>query len=116
MVFIDDNPFERDLVRRLIPGIVVPELPEDPSAFLVVLTAQALFETTSYSSADAARPQQYRQEASSVLARASTADLREYLRSLGMTISIERSALPRYPGSLSLCDTGVPPPLRDNLL
>jgi len=31
MVFIDDNPFERNLVRENIPEICVPELPEDPS-------------------------------------------------------------------------------------
>lgn len=27
MVFLDDNPFERNMVRANIPDIVVPELP-----------------------------------------------------------------------------------------
>src|SRR3989338_1506674 len=31
MVFIDDNPFERNLVRAGLPGILVPEMPEDPA-------------------------------------------------------------------------------------
>ena len=98
MVFIDDNPFERDLVRDLVPGIVVPQLPADPSLFLDALARHELFETTSYSSADAARPDQYRQEASRVQARAAAVDLQDYLRSLRMTISIERfssATLPR---------------------
>ena len=30
MVFLDDNPFERNMVRENIPGITVPELPEYP--------------------------------------------------------------------------------------
>jgi predicted enzyme involved in methoxymalonyl-ACP biosynthesis len=29
MVFLDDNPFERNLVRQFLPEIVVPELAED---------------------------------------------------------------------------------------
>ena len=31
LVFADDNPFERDLVRRELPMVAVPELPEDPA-------------------------------------------------------------------------------------
>lgn len=31
MVFIDDNPFERSIVRQNLPEVTVPELPEDPA-------------------------------------------------------------------------------------
>ena len=31
MVFLDDTPFERRLVRELVPEITVPELPDDPA-------------------------------------------------------------------------------------
>ena len=34
IVFIDDNPFERNLVKGMIPDITVPELPEDPAMYL----------------------------------------------------------------------------------
>ena len=37
MVFIDDNPFERNIVRENIPEILVPELPEDPAEYLEFL-------------------------------------------------------------------------------
>ena len=30
MVFLDDNPFERNMVREHLPDLTVPELPEDP--------------------------------------------------------------------------------------
>ena len=31
MVFLDDNPAERDLIRTRLPKVAVPELPEDPA-------------------------------------------------------------------------------------
>ena len=31
MVLLDDNPVERGLVRRLLPQVAVPELPEEPA-------------------------------------------------------------------------------------
>ena len=34
MVFLDDNPFERNIVRENLPAICVPELPEDPADYL----------------------------------------------------------------------------------
>jgi len=33
IVFLDDNPVERGLVRSLLPQVAVPELPEDPAFF-----------------------------------------------------------------------------------
>ena len=37
-VFLDDNPFERNIVREFLPQVVVPELPEDPSMVLQALS------------------------------------------------------------------------------
>ena len=34
MVFLDDNPFERNLVRSLLPDVIVPELPEEPAEYV----------------------------------------------------------------------------------
>ena len=33
LLFLDDNPVERDMVRSSISKIIVPDLPEDPSYF-----------------------------------------------------------------------------------
>ena len=49
MVFLDDNPFERNMVRENITGITVPELPADPADYLEFLYQQNLFETISFS-------------------------------------------------------------------
>jgi FkbH-like protein len=39
MVFLDDNPAERGLVRQLHPQVAVPELPEDPAWYARTLAA-----------------------------------------------------------------------------
>src|SRR6202040_3967377 len=33
LVFVDDNPFERDLVRRELPMVAVPEISDDPTSY-----------------------------------------------------------------------------------
>jgi FkbH-like protein len=85
MVFLDDNPFERDLVRQMIPEICVPELPEDPSCYLTFLQEENLFETAAYSSADADRTAQYQAEAKRVQLQQCFASMDDYLKSLCMT-------------------------------
>ena len=37
LVFVDDNPMERGLVRQLVPEVSVPELPEDPAGYIQAL-------------------------------------------------------------------------------
>lgn len=84
IVFIDDNPFERNLVRELVPGITVPELPEDPAQYLSFLKSLNLFETTSFSSEDADRTSQYQAEARRAQLQQSFSSIDDYLESLEM--------------------------------
>ena len=83
-VFIDDNPFERNLVRSMLPMITVPELPEDPAEYLSYLKELNLFETTSYSTADFDRTRQYREEAERTELKEQFATYDEYLENLYM--------------------------------
>ncbi len=83
-VFLDDNPFERNLVRSMLPEITVPELPEDPALYLSYLKELNLFETISYSEADQDRTRQYREEAGRISLKQQFATYTEYLEHLGM--------------------------------
>lgn len=85
IVFLDDNPFERDLVRSMIPEISVPDLPEDVSEYVAFLKALNLFETASYSEADKGRTRQYQEEIGRQALQSQFADYGEYLESLEMT-------------------------------
>ena len=85
IVFIDDNPFERDVVRAFIPEITVPDLPDDPAEYLSYLQKLNLFETASFSVEDASRTDQYRAEAVREAMRQQYASYDEYLENLEMT-------------------------------
>lgn len=84
MVFLDDNPFERNMVRENIPGITVPELPEDPGEYLEYLYGENLFETVSYSGTDKDRTKQYQVEAQRVSLQKTFANEADFLKSLNM--------------------------------
>jgi len=89
MVFLDDNPFERNLVRKELPAVTVPEMPEDPALWLDFLSAENLFETASHSEADAARTEQYQIEAARVTLQESFTNEDDYLRSLEMVSEVK---------------------------
>ena len=84
IVFIDDNPFERNLVREMLPEVTVPELPDDPSLYLPFLQELNLFATAAYSREDANRTSQYIAEGRRRESESSFADYGEYLDSLDM--------------------------------
>jgi len=84
LVFLDDNPFERSVVRNLIPNITVPELPENPEEYVDYLRSLNLFETVSFSEEDRVRTQQYRAEAQRVSLQSQCTDYDAYLQGLEM--------------------------------
>ena len=88
MVFLDDNPFERNMVRENIPGITVPELPEDPAMYLEYLYSLNLFETASYSNADKDRTKQYQVEAQRVSLSKTFTNEADFLKSLNMVSTV----------------------------
>ena len=88
MVFLDDNPFERNIVRENIPSITVPELPEDPSDYLEYLYSLNLFETASYSNADKDRTKQYQVEAKRVSLSKTFTNEADFLKSLNMVSTV----------------------------
>lgn len=88
MVFLDDNPFERNMVRENIPGITVPELPEDPGEYLEFLYGENLFETVSYSGLDKDRTKQYQVEARRMSLQKTFANEADFLKSLNMVSEV----------------------------
>lgn len=88
MVFLDDNPFERNMVRENIPGITVPELPEFPEDYLEYLYSLNLFETASYSNLDKDRTKQYQVEAQRVSLSKTFTNEADFLKSLNMESTV----------------------------
>ena len=89
MVFIDDNPFEREMVKTAIPSITVPDMPEDPAEYLQYLRSLHLFETASLTEEDEQRTMLYQQEASRVQMQNEYANEEEFLESLEMFAEVK---------------------------
>lgn len=88
-VFFDDNPLERALVRRLMPMVAVPDVPQDPAGYVAALTLHRFFETVSYTKEDADRARYYTQNARRREMSAQATDLELFLGSLKMHARIE---------------------------
>jgi FkbH-like protein len=97
MVFVDDNPFERNMVREYLPQVTVPELPEDPADYVRALSELNLFETSAYTDEDRDRSRQYREESNRKLHEKAFTDVDGYLQSLAMKIAIRPFDTPNLP-------------------
>jgi len=88
LVFADDNPFERNLVRQELPEVQVPELPEDPSLYIETIADAGYFEALAITAEDRERGGQYRANAEREQLKASATDLDSYLRGLSMQLDV----------------------------
>lgn len=89
MVFIDDNPFEREMVKSGIPEIMVPDMPEDPAEYLPYLRSLNLFETASFTEEDEQRTKQYQEEAQRNILQQSFENENDFLASLAMLSEVK---------------------------
>lgn len=86
LVFVDDNPFERNLVRRELPMVRVPELPDDPAFYGACVSRAGYFEAVSLTPEDRERGHQYQANIERETLRTSGQDLASYLQSLNMVL------------------------------
>jgi FkbH-like protein len=89
MVFLDDNPFERNIVRENISQILVPELPEDPAEYLEFLYNLNIFETITFSNEDVERTKLYQIEAQRAIVQQKFTNEEDFLKNLNMNSVIE---------------------------
>jgi len=89
MVFLDDNPVERGLVRKLLPQVAVPELPEEPAYYARTLAAGGYFEAVAFASEDLKRAGFYQDNAKRANLQKQVGGVDTYLASLGMTITFQ---------------------------
>ena len=99
LVFADDNPAEREIVRQQTAGVTAPEIgrPED---YIRVLDRGGYFEVTSLSDDDRKTSDLYQANLKREQQQASFADYAEYLRSLEMR-GVIRAFEPVYMGRIA---------------
>ncbi|MBO5472380.1 MAG: HAD family hydrolase [Lachnospiraceae bacterium] len=94
LVFVDDNPAEREIIKRQVSGVSVPEI-GTPEQYIRVLDHSGFFEVVSLSEDDRKRNEMYKANIQRQRQQQNFGDYREYLLSLGMQGTI-RAFEPMY--------------------
>lgn len=85
LVFIDDNPAERAIVRQSLPEVAVPEVDvRDVFSYIRAIEENAYFEVASLSEDDFKRNETYRKNRERIKLAGSVGSYEEYLQSLKM--------------------------------
>jgi FkbH-like protein len=88
VLFIDDNPVERERMRRNLPAVKVLDLPADPALHAKVLLECPWIEALTLTAEDYARTESYRARSRIVEARQGAANLEDFFASLGMRLHL----------------------------
>lgn len=87
IVFVDDNPAERQIVSSQLQDVAVPEIGGSES-YIKILDRSGYFEVTNYSEDDFKRNEMYKANAERIKLKATFADYKEFLLSLDMNAEI----------------------------
>jgi FkbH-like protein len=88
-VFLDDNPVEREWLRRALPAVLVPDLPPDPVDRPAFLRQAPVFQRVTLTEADRIRAETYAVQAHRAELRSSASSFDEFLASLAQEVTIE---------------------------
>ena len=89
VVFIDDSPFERARVRDMLPEILVPELPKDPTDYNTFLSKLRCFDKAHITKEDKIRSNLYKFESKRTKLKQQKKSLSDWIKTLNLTIVIE---------------------------
>lgn len=90
MVFLDDNPIERELIKQLLPEVVVPDFPDKPYHLMPFFKelVEKYFRIYSVTDEDRSKTEQYQANALRQAEQSRFTDLEGYLYSLDMSLDI----------------------------
>ena len=89
MVFIDDSKFERELVKKQLPMVEVPEVGSDPEKYIFYLDREKYFENSKLSKEDLQRTNFYKTNIKREEDQNNFKDYNQYLRSLKMKTNLK---------------------------
>ena len=91
LVFVDDNPTERELIKQVLPMVEVPEFPAQPYELPMFFKklVEDYFKVYSITKEDKMKTEQYKANAQRVQAQRSFVDFDAFLESLDIQMTIE---------------------------
>lgn len=88
LVFVDDNPAEREIVKQQVNGVAIPEI-DVPEHYINIIDKSGFFETTTISKDDMKKNEMYKENAKRNEALNSFSNYNDYLKSLKMKAIIK---------------------------
>lgn len=88
LVFIDDDPVNRELVRETLPEVMVPEFSLPPEAYVDVLFSLPIYNQFKLTSEDREKGAMYTQEKQRKVVETSAVNLDDYISRLGLKMEI----------------------------
>jgi FkbH-like protein len=89
VVFLDDNPFERERVKHALPDVLVPDLPTDPMLYKRFLLKLDCFNSRSTSTEDLKRTELYALEKERTKSKEGFSSLEKWLESIDIKVKCE---------------------------
>ena len=84
LVYFDDNPFERDIVKKFLPQVQVIDVPEDPALYIRALDSAMCFEWNQLTDEDLLRSDTYVTDRKREQLSSTVVDYDGYLQALEM--------------------------------
>lgn len=91
LVFFDDNPVERDYVKKVLPQVTVIDVPKDSGKYCEALNNIAEFETLEITDEDKKRNEMYEQNRKRIQSQQSFHSIQEYLKNLETRVTVLKS-------------------------
>lgn len=91
LVFVDDNPTERELVRQSLPMVDVPEFPEQPYNLPLFVDSliEKYFKVYALTDEDKKKTEEYKANARRASEQGKFADMESFIRSLKIRLTIQ---------------------------
>jgi FkbH-like protein len=92
MVFIDDNPAERELIKQTLPEVSVPEFPAQPYLYPVFIKqlTDDYFSAYTLTQEDLTKTRQYKENAERAQHKKQFVDMETYIKSLEIKLTVEQ--------------------------
>jgi FkbH-like protein len=88
VVFIDDNPHERERVRDALPEVLVPEWPPEPTDYVRALESLSCFDHVSTTAEDLARTELYQAERVRTEMKKSVSSVQQWIEELAIVVTV----------------------------
>lgn len=91
VVFIDDEPINRELIRKTMPNVLVVDMPKNPAMYVRMLEDMNDFNTLQLTPEDFKKGQMYYEQRKRTETKAQFGSLDDFLKSINIEVTIKKA-------------------------